>query len=219
LERSAVILTERVSTKFSQDKTALELAGKPLIRHVIDAVGPAVEEIIVVADSEEKIKQYTKILGGNVRFALDKYQSQGTLAGALTGLSAAQGKYTLLMSVDTPLVAKEVVTLLFDLCVGKAAAIPRWPDEQIAPLQAVYRTNMALEAARQAVDEGKLDVQAMIDKLRGVRYVSTLVIQQLDPDLNTFFTINSPLDLKRAAAMGKPRKTKSGKRKTHSVKA
>lgn len=180
---------------------------------MIDAVSPTVEEIIVVVDSEEKVKQYAKILGGKMRFVLDRYQSQGTLTGALSGLDAAQGKYTLLMSVDTPFVSREVVSLLFDLCVGKAAAIPRWPDELSAPLQAVYRTNMALEAARQAVDEGKLDVQAMIDKLRGVRYVSTLVIQQLDPDLNTFFAINSLLDLKKAAAMGKPRKIKSGKLK------
>jgi molybdopterin-guanine dinucleotide biosynthesis protein A len=213
LDRSAVILTEGFASKFSQDKAILEFADKPLIRHVIEAVSPTVEETIVVADSEEKTKQYTKILGGNVRFAVDRYQSQGQLTGALAGLSAAQGKYTLLMSVDTPFVSREVVSLLFDLCVGKAAAIPRWPDQQTAPLQAVYRTNMALEAARQAVDDGELSLEAMVDKLRGVRYVSTLFIQQLDPDLNTFFAINSPLDLKRAAAVGKPRKTKSGKLK------
>ena len=213
MDRSVVILTEGFASKFSQDKAILDLADKPLIRHVIEAVSPTVEETIVVADSEEKIKQYTKILGGNVRFAVDRYQSQGTLTGALAGLSAAQGKYTLLMSVDMPFVSREVVSLLFDLCVGKAAAIPRWPDEQTAPLQAVYCTNVALEATRQAVDDGKLSLEAMVDKLRGVRYVSTLVIQQLDPDLNTFFAINSPLDLKRAAAMGKPRKTKSGKLK------
>jgi molybdopterin-guanine dinucleotide biosynthesis protein A len=213
LDKSAVILTEGFASKVSQDKAILEFAGKPLIRHVIDAVSPTVEETIVVADSEEKIKRYTKIVGEKARFAVDTYQSQGALTGALTGLNAAQGKYTLLMSVDTPFVSREVVSLLFDLCVGKAAAIPRWPDEQTAPLQAVYQTRMALEAARQACDGGKLDVQAMIGQLRGVRYVSTLVIQQLDPDLNTFFAISSPLDLKRAAAMGKPRKTKSGKLK------
>jgi molybdopterin-guanine dinucleotide biosynthesis protein A len=213
LDRSAVVLAGGFASRFSQDKAILELTNKPLIRYVIDAVGPTVEEIIVVADSEEKIKQYTKILGEKARFVVDACQSQGPLTEALTGLNAAQGKYTLLMSADTPFVSREVVSLLFDLCVGKAATIPRWPNEQIAPLQAVYRTNMALEAARQALDDGKLDVQSMIDKLRGVRYVSTLVIQQLDPDLNTFFAINSPLDLKRAAAMGKPRKTKSVKLK------
>jgi molybdopterin-guanine dinucleotide biosynthesis protein A len=41
----------------------------------------------------------------------------------------------------------------------------------------------------------------MVDKLRGVRYVSTLVLRQLDPELKSFFNVNTPLDLKRAEAM------------------
>jgi molybdopterin-guanine dinucleotide biosynthesis protein A len=57
------------------------------------------------------------------------------------------------------------------------------------------------------VAEGKLNMRAMIEKLRGVRYISTLVIQQLDPDLRTFFNINTPVDLKKAAVLAKPKKT------------
>ena len=91
MDKSAVILTEGFASKVSQDKAILEFAGKPLIRHVIDAVSPTVEETIVVADSEEKIKRYTKIVGEKARFAVDTYQSQGALTGALTGLNAAQG--------------------------------------------------------------------------------------------------------------------------------
>jgi molybdopterin-guanine dinucleotide biosynthesis protein A len=75
-------------------------------------------------------------------------------------------------------------------------------------LHAVYRTNVALEAAKIAVSDGKLDVLSMIEKLRGVRYVSTLVIQQLDPELRTFFNVNTPLDLKKAMVMLKHGKGK-----------
>jgi molybdopterin-guanine dinucleotide biosynthesis protein A len=130
------------------------------------------------------------------------------LIGALTGFGSANGKYALLLPFDTPFVSREVVSLLFELCLNKAAAIPRWPNEQIEPLHAVYQTKAALEAAKIAVGEGKLNMRAMIEKMRGVRYVSTLVIQQLDPDFRTFFNINTPLDLKKAAALAKPKKTK-----------
>jgi molybdopterin-guanine dinucleotide biosynthesis protein A len=75
-------------------------------------------------------------------------------------------------------------------------------------LHAVYRTKAALEAAKTAVNEGKLNMRAMIEKMRGVRYISTLVIQQLDPDLRTFFNVNTPVDLKRAIAMVRPRKVR-----------
>jgi molybdopterin-guanine dinucleotide biosynthesis protein A len=47
-------------------------------------------------------------------------------------------------------------------------------------------------------------VRAMIEKLSGVRYVSTLVIQQLDPELRTFFNVNTPADLKNAMTLTKP---------------
>ena len=198
MDKSAIILTCGFSSSFAEDKGVLELAGKPLIKHVVDAVRPFVDEIIVVTDSEERVKKYSVVLGGQTRFAVDSCESKGPLIGALTGFEVARGKYASLLAFDTPFVSREVVSLLFDLCLGKAAAIPRWPNGQIQPLQAVYQTAQALEAAKSAVTEGKLDMRSMIEKMRGVRYISTLVIEQVDPELQTFFNINTLIDLKSA---------------------
>jgi molybdopterin-guanine dinucleotide biosynthesis protein A len=143
-----------------------------------------------------------------VKFALDSHESKGPLIGALTGFEVANGEYALLLPFDTPFVSKEVVSLLFELCLNRTAAIPRWPNGQIEPLHAVYHTRTALKAAETAVAEGKLNMRAMIERMRGVRFVSTLVVQQLDPDLRTFFNINTPFDLKKAVAMVKPRGTR-----------
>jgi molybdopterin-guanine dinucleotide biosynthesis protein A len=208
LDRSAIVLAGGVSSRFGQDKGLLKIANKPLIKYVIDAVNPVVDETIVVTNSQDRITEYAKVVATDVRFAIDSCESKGPLIGALTGFGSAHGKYALLLPFDTPFVSREVVSLLFELCLGKAAAIPRWPNEQIEPLHAVYQTKLALEAAKSAVSEWKLTMRAMIEKLRGVRYVSTLVIQQLDPDFKTFFNINTPLDLKKAMAMVKPGRVK-----------
>jgi molybdopterin-guanine dinucleotide biosynthesis protein A len=208
LDRSAIVLAGGVSSRFGQDKGILKIANKPLIKYVIDAVNPVVDETIVVTNSQDRITEYAKVVATDVRFAIDSCESKGPLIGALTGFGSAHGKYALLLPFDTPFVSREVVSLLFELCLGKAAAIPRWPNEQIEPLHAVYQTKLALEAAKSAVSEGKLTMRAMIEKLRGVRYVSTLVIQQLDPDLRAFFNINTPLDLKKAMAIVKPGRVK-----------
>ena len=208
MDRSAIVLAGGVSSRFGQDKGILEIANKPLIKYVIDAVNPVVDETIVVTNSQDRITEYAKVVATDVRFAIDSCESKGPLIGALTGFGSAHGKYALLLPFDTPFVSREVVSLLFELCLNKAAAIPRWPNEQIEPLHAVYQTKLALEAAKSAVSEGKLTMRAMIEKLRGVRYVSTLVIQQLDPDFKTFFNINTPLDLKKAMAMVKPGRVK-----------
>jgi len=206
--RSAIVLAGGFSKRFGQDKGILALAHKPLLKHVIDGVSPVVDETIVVTNSKERAKKYAKIAPTDVQFVIDVCESRSPLVGALSGFGSARGKYSLLLPFDTPFVSKEVVSLLFELCLNKAAAIPRWPNCQIEPLHAIYQTKLALEAAKSAVAEGKLNVRAMIEKLRGVRYVSTLVLQQLDPELRTFFNINTPADLKKATAMVKPRKRK-----------
>jgi molybdopterin-guanine dinucleotide biosynthesis protein A len=208
LDRSAIVLAGGFSSRFGEDKGVLKLANKPLIKHVTDAVCSILDETIVVTNSEERMAKYAKLLGANVKFALDSHESKGPLIGALTGFGVANGEYALLLPFDTPFVSKEVVSLLFELCLNRTAAIPRWPNGQIEPLHAVYHTRTALKAAETAVAEGKLNMRAMIERMRGVRFVSTLVVQQLDPDLRTFFNINTPFDLKKAVAMVKPRGTR-----------
>jgi len=208
LDRSAIVLAGGFSSRFGQDKGVLELANKPLIKHVVDAVKPIVDEVIVVANSQERIAKYAEIVAADVRFTVDSGKPNSPLIGALTGFESAHGKYALLLPFDMPFVSREVVSLLFELCLNKAAVVPRWPDGKVEPLHAVYQTNVALDAARSAMDEGKMDMQAVVERMRGVRYVSTLVIHQLDPDFRTFFNINTPVDLKKAMSRVKPRKTK-----------
>ncbi len=208
MDRSAIILAGGSSSRFNMDKGVLQLGGKPLLNHVVDAVKGLVEETIVVTSSQERVNAYSKIVSSNVRFAVDVGELKGPLVGALTGFEAANGEYSLLLPFDSPFVSREVVSLLFELCIGKAAVVPRWTNMEIEPLHAVYHTRLALEVAKEALAENKLEVRAMVERLRGVRYVSTLVIEQLDPDLRTFFNINTPLDLKKAMALNKPKPRK-----------
>lgn len=203
LDRSAIVLAGGFSSRFGQDKGVLELANKPLIRHVVDAVELIVDETIVVTNSEERVAKYAKFLRSDVKFVVDVGELRSPLIGALTGFGAAQGAYSLLLPFDTPFISRKVVSLLFELCLNRAAVIPRWPNGHIEPLHAVYRTAPALEAAKAAVTEKKLKVRAMIEKLSGVRYVSTLVLQQLDPELRTFFNVNTPADLRNAMTLTK----------------
>jgi len=201
LDKSAIILAGGVSSRFGQDKGLLQLANKPLIKHVLDAIGTLVDEKMVVASSKVQAENYAKVLDSDVNVLIDVDHAQSPLVGALTGFKEAHGKYALLLSCDTPFVSNDVVSLLFELCINRYAVIPRWPNGYIEPLQAVYCTKLALEAAKNALKEGKLNVQSMVNRLRGVRYVSTLVLQQLDPELRTFINVNTPLDLKKAELM------------------
>lgn len=189
------------SGRFGQDKGLLLLMNKPLVKHVLDAVENLAEERLVVVSSETQAANYQKIVGKNTRVLIDMGKIQAPLMGALTGFEAARGDYSLLLPCDVPFVSSDAARFLFDICMGKAAVVPRWPDGYIEPLQAVYHRESAVEASASALDSGELRMQAMIERLRGVRYVSSLVLQEIDPELRTFFNVNTQLDLKKAEGM------------------
>jgi molybdopterin-guanine dinucleotide biosynthesis protein A len=199
VKKSAIVLAGGISSRFGLDKGILRLDEKPLIEYVAGAIVPIVDETIVVTNSSERAELYAKYIPAEVKFAFDSSKVRSPLIGAYSGFRTAKGEYSLLLPFDTPFVSREVILLLFDLCQNKTAVIPRWPNCHIEPLHSIYKTKPALTASKTAVDEGKLNMRAMIEKLHGVRYVSTMVIQQLDPELNTFFNINTPSDLKQAA--------------------
>ncbi|MCL2359188.1 MAG: molybdenum cofactor guanylyltransferase [Nitrososphaerota archaeon] len=199
MDRSAVILAGGSATRFNNgDKGLFELNGKPLLSHVVDAVKGLVEEVIIVTNTQKRADVYAKIVSAKVSFALDVAEAKGPLVGALTGFEAAQGEYTLLLPVDSPFVSKDVIELLFDLSAGKAAVVPRHTDMEIEPLHAVYNTAYALSITKETLAQNQFDMRSMVERLRGVRYVSTLVIEQLDPELKTFTNINTPFDLKKS---------------------
>ncbi len=198
MEKSAIILAGGSSSRLGQDKGLVELGGRPLIRHVLDKARSLVDETLIVVSSQNQTDTYRKALGADAVIVSDNSKIHGPLVGASAGFRLASGKYSLLLSCDTPFVSEDILQLLLELCVNRNATIPRWPSSYIEPLQAVYRTEFALRAVNDAVASGELKMQAMVDRLRNVRYVSTLVLEQLDSTLHTFFNVNTILDLKKA---------------------
>jgi len=201
LKTTAIILAGGSSTRFGQDKGLLPLTNKPIIQHVLNATKELFDEQIIVVNSKTQAENYKQTLHTEANIHIDAENIQTPLIGAFTGFEAAEGEYSLLLSCDVPFVSKNILSLLLDLCPNRMAVIPRWPNGYIEPLQAVYATRSASKASRRALSEGKLRMQTMIDNLHGVRYVSTLVLEQLDPNLATFFNINTLADLKKAEVM------------------
>ena len=201
MTKAIVILAGGFSKRFGQDKCLIDLVGKPLVLHVVNRVSSVVDEKVIVSGSNALKEKLSNLLKSKIRVVVDKYEEQSPLVGALTGFESVNAEYSLLLPCDTPFVSAEIVALLLDLCVNKCAVIPRWSNGYIEPLQAAYNRKSAIEAAKKALNEGKRDLSSMINYLHGVRYVSTLVLQQLDSKLLTFFNVNTPEDLKKAESM------------------
>ena len=177
------------------------LAGKPLLTHVLDKIDSVVDEIVVAVGSKSRKRIFEDLVKQRALVVVDRDEAQSPLVGALIGFENVQGEYSLLLPCDTPFVSSQIALLLLDLCVNRNAVIPRWPNGFIEPLQAAYHTESAIRAAEKALENGKMDLLSMIALLGGVRYISTMVLQQIDSELLTFFNINAPIDLKKAESL------------------
>ncbi len=200
MDRSAVILAGGISAQ-----AVAELEGKPLLNYVIDSIGNLVDEVVIVVDSQQCADAFAKFVAPDVKFVVNPTPSEGPLAEAAAGFEVAQGEYSLVLPAGSPFVSHELLSLLFELCIGKAACVPRWTNQECEPLHAVYDTKMALETAKLVLAEGKTEMVDMVEKLRGVRYLSTMVIEQIDPEFKSFFTASTPADLRKASLMNKPK--------------
>lgn len=200
MKRSAIVLAGGHSNRFGQDKGLLELFGQPLVDHVLDGVSTVVDEVLLIVSSESQEKAYAH-LKPRARVVVDKYKVQSPLVGALTGFENVHGEHSLLLPCDTPFISTRIATLLLELCVGKDAVIPRWPNTYTEPLQAAYCTESALNATHKALQDKRMSVHSVISYLEKVRYISTSALKQMDPQLTTFFNVNSPEDLRKAEGM------------------
>jgi molybdopterin-guanine dinucleotide biosynthesis protein A len=201
LNRSAIVLAGGLSSRLGQDKGLQRLSNKPLVRYVLDTIKGLADETFVVVSSKAQAKSYENVVNSDTRVLIDSSNMRSPLVGASTGFESVHGSYCVVLSNDVPFVSRDVLSLMFELSAGKSAVIPRWPNGFIEPLQAVYQTELARQAAKEALNEGKLRMQAMVDKLHGVRFVSTLVLSQLDQELKTFFNVNTSSDLRKAEIM------------------
>ena len=200
---SAIILAGGISKRFGQDKGLINLAKRPLLLHVLDKLGNISNDIHVVVNSEAQKEKFASLTSRNVHLSVDGANIQTPLAGALTGFKTVQNTYTILLACDTPFIASEILRFLLDISINRDAAIPRWPNGNIEPLQAVYHAKKAADAAQNALRNNQLNMRSMISNMKKIRYVSTLVLRQFDPKLMSFFNINTPNDLRNAEVMTK----------------
>jgi molybdopterin-guanine dinucleotide biosynthesis protein A len=201
LKSSAIILAGGFSKRLGREKGLVRLKGKPLVMYLLEKVAKVVDEKIIVVSSEAQKNAFSPLFERVADVIVDKYKGHGPLIGALTGFEAVKSEYSLLLPCDTPFLSSEIIALLLDCCIGRSAVIPRWPNGWIEPLQAAYHTKSAIIATKRALEEGKMDMLSMISYLRDIRYVSTMVLQKLDPELLTFFNINTFEDLKKAESL------------------
>jgi len=198
---SAIVLAGGPSSRLGgRPKALVELCGRPMLSYVLDTASSVADEVLVVVGSEGQGEALSNALG-DAELVVDEgaLGPPCPLRGLVSGLRAARGGVALVLACDMPLVSARVLSFLADVLSHMNAAIPRWPNGYVEPLQAVYRAGPSIRAGEALLKAGEdLSMRSFLRALGRVRYVSTEVLKELDPDLATFLNVNSPADLRKA---------------------
>jgi molybdopterin-guanine dinucleotide biosynthesis protein A len=196
---TVILLAGGLGSRLGSDKALYPLAGKPMVRHIVDRLSGLSDDFWVVIARNASPSEYSKVLPGFVRIVNDIPEGKGPLIGIVTGLRAARSQYAIVLSCDIPFVNRQVIQLLLTSASGAEAAIPRSKEGHLEPLHAVYHRDSMLHEADQTLAERRLSPIDSINRLTHVIYVSIEdAIKPIDPDLRTFFNMNTREDIKRA---------------------
>ncbi len=180
-----------------KDKGLAKLAGKPLVMHVCDILLEAVDEI-VVAVAPGAAKRYSEVLGGRARILEDPKPGLGPLQGMVTAMSGATGDSVLFVPCDTPFIRPAVCTLIIASARSGDGAVPR-VGPYYEPLHGCFKMGSAGKF-RETLASGSRKPQDAFRKLKVVP-VPEARMRELDPDLLSFWSINSKKDLAEAEEM------------------
>ncbi|MHA2004567.1 MAG: molybdenum cofactor guanylyltransferase [Candidatus Thorarchaeota archaeon] len=190
------ILAGGNSARFKSEKSLAEFRGKPLIVHMIDIAKKLSSQVMIVVSSEEKgeaIEEYAK----GIRIVADPEDSvRCALTGAITAFEYTETDYTQLLPVDTPLANVSLLKTIYQLRDDHGAVVPSWPSGYIEPLHSVYLAEHAYSAGIETADEKEYRMRDLLNRLKNVLYVSTLVLSEFDSELETFSNANTEKELR-----------------------
>ena len=193
-----LVLAGGRSQRIGENKCFMTLEDKALITHVVSKAQLIAEGVVVVINRNDDTSRYSSVLPVTVNIVKDTFVDKGPLVGIISGMKKMASKYVAIVPCDSPFIEIEVYKFLFEKVYGSDAAIPTWPNGYIESLHSVYMTNSAVRAGEEALDNGELSILDMIKRLQRVVAVPMHEIKRFDPQLLTFFNINTIRDFEMA---------------------
>lgn len=198
---SVLLLAGGRSRRMGQDKVWMMLDGQPLIERAARRVLPLAGEIIFSSNEPDRFAALMARLPAPARVIADLYPGAGPLAGLQAGLSVARYELTLALAADMPFVNLDVVRHLLDRSGGYDVVMPSLsPHEAMQPirepLHSLYRRT-CLPAMIERLEAHDYQAFSFLPAVR-TRYVHVDEIRAIDPNLWSFFNVNTPLDWQRA---------------------
>jgi molybdopterin-guanine dinucleotide biosynthesis protein A len=188
---TGVILAGGQNIRFlGTNKALIRVDGKCILDRIYDVFSDLFEEIILVTNDPIQYVEW------NFNIVTDIFPVRSSLTGIHTGLFYMTTPYAFFAACDIPFLKKGLVeTILNHIEPGVDIVIPE-TSKGFEPLCSVY-SKKCLKPIEQQLVKQELKIRQVFQKVR-VKKLPENILRQNDPDLVSFYNINTHDDLVRA---------------------
>ena len=191
---SGVILSGGLSTRYDgEEKALLQVGGVRILDRIYDIYSQLFDEIILVTNNPQKFLEWDLLI------VSDLFPIRSSLTGIHAGLFYMTNPFAFISACDTPFLKKELVETVIGKIEPQIDIVMPETSAGFEPLCAAY-SKRCLQPAQHHLEQEKLKIIKTFRKSR-IKTISEKVLRKIEPDLQSFFNINTPEDLKRAEEM------------------
>jgi molybdopterin-guanine dinucleotide biosynthesis protein A len=194
---SAIVLAGGHGSRLGgADKARLDIGGLTTLERVRGALDEVASETILVVNDD----RFADLAG--VRLVHDPEPHAGVLPALLAALRLATQPLGLLVACDMPFLDVDLLRWLVSQADEHDVVMPI-VDGRPQPMHAIYRRDASRDAIGRALARGDRRMISFLDDVR-VRRVAEDELREHDPDLRSFFNVNTPDDLGEARRIASP---------------
>jgi molybdopterin-guanine dinucleotide biosynthesis protein A len=188
---TGVILSGGLNTRFDgQNKAFIRVSQRRILDRLYDIFSDLFAEVILVTNHP------LQFIDWDLTIVTDIFPVRSSLTGIHAGLFYMQNPFAFFSACDTPFLKRELVKTLVEQIENNTDIIMPETAAGFEPLCAIY-SKRCLKQAEQHLKENKFKIQCAFRGHR-IKYIPESVLIQKDPELISFFNINTPADLVRA---------------------
>jgi molybdopterin-guanine dinucleotide biosynthesis protein A len=188
---TGVILSGGLSTRFNgQNKAFIEVGGRRILDRLFDIFSDLFSEIILVTNDPLQFTEW------DLMIVTDLFPDRSSLTGIHAGLFYMKNPFAFFSACDTPFLKKDLIEILLEKIDNRHDIIMPETSAGMEPLCAVY-SKRCLNAAEHHINQGKFKIQWALKNHR-MKKIPEQRLRSKDPELLSFFNINTPEDLAKA---------------------
>ncbi len=171
---NAYILTGGLSRRFGSDKAKASIYGASFTEHLFELLSKQFQSVKLVG----KTPPFQ-----HLPFVKDAIDSQCPLVGLYSGLSDTNAAWNFFLSVDTPLIQKNLIEFLKTRLTHEAGCVVAKTGQQIHPLCGFYHTSL-IPKITQEINQKNYRMKDFLDKVK-TRFVDVSKMEGQLLNINT----------------------------------